>query len=101
MEFHNPYQKEEAALIKGSGKSRQLLRAADLDGELELLRGDLRQDRERHLRTLADFKNYRRRIEREGSKLAESGKREMLLPLISIIDDLEKALHWTDGEERP
>jgi molecular chaperone GrpE len=78
-----------------------LLRPADLTGEIEVLREELRQERDRHLRTLADFKNYRRHVERESNRLAEAGKREMLLPLIGIIDDLEKALQWAGGAKRP
>jgi len=77
-----------------------LLPAADLEGEIERLQENLREERERHLRTLADFKNYRRRIERDGNKLAEDGKREIILSLLDIIDDMEKALQWTgDGEQ--
>ena len=90
-----------AAVLPESEESGRLLRPADLAGEIEVLREDLRQERDRHVRTLADFKNYRRHVEREGNRLAEAGKREMLLPLISIIDDLEKALHWAGGAERP
>jgi molecular chaperone GrpE len=88
-----------AAVLTGSGESRHLLRPADLAGEIEGLREDLRQERDRHLRVLADFKNYRRHVEREGNRLADAGKREMLLPLIGIIDDLEKALQWAGGSE--
>jgi molecular chaperone GrpE len=77
-----------------------LLPAADLEGEIESLQENLRDERDRHLRTLADFKNYRRHIERDGNKLAEDGKREMILPLLGIIDDLEKALQWAGDEEQ-
>lgn len=73
---------------------------ADLPGEMELLREDLRSERDRHLRTLADLTNFRRRIEREGKNLAEEGKREVLLSLLGVVDDLENALRWTGhGEE--
>jgi molecular chaperone GrpE len=41
---------------------------------------------------MADFKNYRRRIEREGNKIAEESKKGIMLPLLDIIDDMEKAL---------
>ena len=90
-----------AAVLTGSAEGPRLLRPADLEEEIEVLREDLRKERDRHLHTLADFKNYRRHVEREGNRLAESGKREMLLPLIGIVDDLEKALEWTGGADRP
>lgn len=78
-----------------------LLPPADLAGEIEELREQLRQERDRHLRTLADFKNYRRHVEREGDKLAEAGKRELILPLLAVIDDLEHALQWASKREKP
>jgi molecular chaperone GrpE len=78
-----------------------LLPPADLAGEIERLQEDLQNERDRNLRTLADFKNYRRRVEREGNKVAEEGKRAIILPLLDIIDDMEKALHWASNEKQP
>lgn len=78
-----------------------LLPPADLAGDIDQLRNDLRDERDRNLRTLADFTNYRRRVEREGSKRAEEGKREIILPLLDIIDDVEKAMQWAGDTEQP
>lgn len=78
-----------------------LLPPADLAGEIEKLKDDLCKERERNLRTLADFTNYRRRVERDGIKLAVEGKREIILPLLDIIDDLEKAMKWADDSDSP
>lgn len=80
---------------------QNLLPPADLLGEIEKLREDLSAERDRNLRTLADFKNYRRRIERDGNKIAEEGKREILLSLLDIIDDMEKALQCANEAEQP
>jgi molecular chaperone GrpE len=80
---------------------KNLLPSADLVGEIERLQEELINERDRNLRTLADFKNYRRRIERDSSKIAEEGKREIILPLLDIVDDMEKALQWASDEEQP
>ena len=80
---------------------KNLLPPADLVGEIQRLQEELINERDRNLRTLADFKNYRRRIERNGNKIAEEGKREIILPLLDIIDDMEKALKWMSHEEQP
>lgn len=76
------------------------LPTADREEEIERLQENLREERDRHLRTLADFKNYRRHIEHDGNKLAEDGKREIILSLLDIIDDMEKALQWAGDEEQ-
>jgi molecular chaperone GrpE len=80
---------------------QNLLPPADWAAEIQKLQEELINERDRTLRTLADFKNYRRRIEREGNKIAEEGKRGIILPLLDIIDDMEKALQWASNEEQP
>ncbi len=82
-------------------RNQNLLLQADLVAEIEKLQDDLRNERDRNLRTLADFKNYRRRVEREGDKLAGEGKRSIILPLLDIIDDLERGLLSAGDESRP
>lgn len=82
------------------GGNINLLPAADLTGEIETLKEDLREERDRHVRTLADFKNYRRRAERDGAKIAEEGKREVLQAMLGIVDDLDNALVWTSRGEQ-
>ncbi|MFA6457318.1 MAG: nucleotide exchange factor GrpE [Bacteroidota bacterium] len=75
---------------------KNLLPPADWAGEIERLQENISNERDRNLRTLADFKNYRRRIEREGNTLAKEGKRELILPLLDIVDDLEKVLTFAE-----
>jgi molecular chaperone GrpE len=60
--------------------------------EIELLREELRHEHDMYLRALADFDNYRRRVERERSSAARSGKREVILPLLNVLDDFDRAL---------
>lgn len=74
---------------------------ANLDAEIQILREELMNERDRHLRTLADFKNYRRRIEHDGNKVAEEGKRRIMLELLDIIDDLEIAFQSSTDSELP
>ena len=69
-----------------------LLPPADLIGEIERLKEELRIQAEQNLYARADFQNYRRRVERDGNKLVDESKREMIISLLQIIDDIEKAL---------
>lgn len=80
---------------------KNLLPPADLVGEIQRLQEELINERDRNLRTLADFKNYRRRIEREGNKIAEESIRKMLFALLEIIDDMEKALQYANDTKKP
>lgn len=57
--------------------------------ELDRARADEHQSR---LRALADLENYRRRTEREAGGARRAGQSEVLLPLLDVHDNLERAL---------
>ena len=48
--------------------------------------------KEQFLRAVADFDNYRKRIERERRELSEYAAADVLLELLPIIDNFERAL---------
>ena len=56
------------------------------------LEEDLTDERERHLRLLAEFDNYRRRTQAERVVAEDAGRREVLLVLLDVIDDFDRAL---------
>src|SRR5215813_5507697 len=66
--------------------------AEQLQTENARLKEELRREHEIYLRNLADFENYRRRVERERASVAQAGKREMVLSLLDVLDDFERAL---------
>jgi molecular chaperone GrpE len=80
---------------------QSLLPPADLATEIQGLQEELLNERDRHLRSLADFKNYRRRTEQDMDKLAEEGKRSLLLGLLEVIDDIENALQYINDADQP
>jgi molecular chaperone GrpE len=65
----------------------------DSDGQaLERLRRALDEERERTLRLLADFDNFRRRVAREQDGARREGRRAALLAMLPVLDTLERAL---------
>lgn len=62
------------------------------DEETERLRRALDDERDRHLRLRADFDNVRRRASRELADARRDGQRAALLPLLPVLDTLERAL---------
>jgi molecular chaperone GrpE len=55
------------------------------------LQEQLRTEHEMYLRALADFENYRRRVERENTRTLRSGKREIILSLLEVLDGFDRA----------
>lgn len=64
----------------------------DLEEELEEAKAEAAENRDMYLRALADLENYRRRVARDLNFHIRSGKKNMILKLITVIDDLERAL---------
>jgi molecular chaperone GrpE len=71
------------------------------DDKLKQLEEQVRQEHELYLRALADFDNYRRRIERDRASTASSGKREILLGLLEVLDGFELALQHAEDAPSP
>ena len=53
---------------------------------------------DRFLRAQAELENYKKRVEREKSTLVKYGNEEFIKAILPIIDNLERALDHTPGE---
>ena len=58
----------------------------------ERLQKQLEAERDLHLRLAAEYKNYRRRTEKEKADAADEGKRKLLTQLLSFADDFDLAV---------
>jgi molecular chaperone GrpE len=84
-------------------------RAGDAQGEeptIETLQSVVAQAREeaaasqdKYLRTLAEMDNYKKRIERTYADLSKSSKKNLLTKLLSVKDNLERALQYGGSSE--
>jgi molecular chaperone GrpE len=68
------------------------------DTSPEALKEELARCQDRLLRTAAEFDNYRRRSERERRELTDRTVEALLLDLVGIVDDFERALSVEAGE---
>lgn len=62
------------------------------DDELARVRRELDELRNRSVRTLADFDNYRKRSERERADARRYAATEVLQEMVAVVDNLERAL---------
>lgn len=65
--------------------------AEDDSGEVELLRQEIADLRDRSMRTLADFDNFRKRSERERAEIRRYAGTEVLRDFLEVVDNLERA----------
>lgn len=78
--------------------------AGDLEDELRQARREASENHDRYLRVHAEMENYKKRIERTYADLARTSKKDLLLKLLGVKDNLERALAYgagseTDGDE--
>jgi|SRR5262245_6019190 len=68
---------------------------------IETLEQDLKTEHGLYLRALADFDNYRRRIDRERSQFGTEALRDFMSELLDVVDDLERFLDFVGKETSP
>ena len=66
--------------------------------KIEELTKELSKKEELYLRTLADFDNYRKRVERDKKRVNAERERAILLELLEAIDNFERALSSESSE---
>jgi molecular chaperone GrpE len=69
-----------------------------MERTVEALEQELKSEHDLYLRALADFDNYRRRIDREREHLAKEALRQFILRLLDVIDDFERFLNIPEDE---
>jgi molecular chaperone GrpE len=72
-----------------------------MERTVEALEQELKSEHHLYLRALADFDNFRRRIDRERANLGKEALRNFLVPLLDVIDDLERSLKAAETEKSP
>lgn len=82
-----PPEEEEVAQDVGELSEADILR-----DELSKARTEAEDFRERFLRARADLENYRRRAAQEVTRARDAGLDSAILPLLSVFDDLQRAL---------
>lgn len=81
----NPFDIEQKETNENQGSQAEEERIMELESDLSELK-------EKHLRLLAEFDNYKKRTSRERYELLNTASKDVLLALLPVIDDFERAL---------
>jgi molecular chaperone GrpE len=69
----------------------------ELAAQLDAANMRAEENYNKFLMAMADFENYKKRIERQFSEIADSGRRELLKSFLPVLDNLERALAYEDA----
>ncbi len=73
--------------------------AEELTAEIEKLKAELAEQNDKYLRMAAEYDNFRRRSREEKDAIYETAMTDTISELLPIIDNLERAAMYEDGEK--
>ncbi len=74
--------------VAGTNNLNQNLEEDDL---VEKLKVELQDQKDKYLRLLAEFENYKRRSSRERLDLSQTAGKEIIISLLDVLDDCDRA----------
>jgi molecular chaperone GrpE len=91
----------EAIDEEGHVKGPEMAAPDDFSGEeVERMAGQLVENRDKYVRLLADFDNFRRRAHKDRQDVIKYGHENLVKDLLSTVDNLDRAIehaHQSDG----
>jgi len=88
-----------AAAESGGPESAQRSPGPDLQAQVDTLAQEKAALYDQLLRRQAEFENYRRRVDREKVEFHSRARGEVLLELLPVVDNFERALSSLQGKE--
>ena len=61
------------------------------DNEVEKLKAELQEMKDKYLRLVAEFENFRKRTARESLELRQTAGKEVISSLLEVLDDTDRA----------
>src|SRR5258705_3158790 len=71
------------------------------ESELEKLRVELDEQKDRFLRKLAEFENYKRRNAKERMELIQTAGKEVITDMLDVLDDCDRAQKQLETSDDP
>lgn len=90
---------KEGEACEENAKEKALTREEELEAEIEKLKSEIKEKDEKYLRMAAEYDNFRRRSREERDATYESALADTVAELLPIIDNLERATGYDDGEK--
>ena len=92
-------EQEESPETNGTASETESAEQAPEQTEEEKLRARVAELEDKHLRTIAEFENYRKRQARQYDELVRTANDRVLTDLLEIVDNLERALDHAGKSE--
>lgn len=88
----NINEKETSENINNEAKHKDTKEELTLEEQLEVANKQIEQLKDKYLRTVAEFDNYKKRTLKEKTELVLNGSEKAVCAVLPILDDFERAL---------
>ena len=88
--------------VKATDKKKKTSKQSEIDtlkAEIEALKNEAKEKDDKYLRLAAEYDNFRRRSREEKDALYNTAMADTVAELLPIIDNLERAASFDDGEK--
>ena len=98
MENQDKVNEQEQSEMLSEEQTKELLNDIEAqtidprDAEIEELKKQIEEQKDKYLRLFADFDNFKKRTERERREFADWAAAELIGDVLSVVDDFERAL---------
>lgn len=99
LSHRNPHNDEDSPLDVEQQESNQNQGGQAVEERIQELESNLSELKEKHLRLLAEFDNFKKRTSRERYELLSTASKDVLLALLPVIDDFERALKVAEASQ--
>jgi len=94
-------QEEVKPLINGDGMKKKFKKGskAALQNEIEELQQELGEVKDKFVRQVAEFDNYKKRTARERIDLLQNAAKDTLVSLLPVLDDFDRAIKAGEADD--
>lgn len=92
-----PAEEKKSDEIKGSKKAKKEI--AELKEKLATAENEIAEQKDKYLRLLAEYDNFRRRSQKEKEGIYSDAYGEALKALLPVADNLELAVRYSEGDK--
>lgn len=85
-------------VVNGDGQAQEQAQEQAQQTPEELMAKELAESKDRYIRLLADFENFKRRALKEQSELLKYQGERLVVDLLEVLDNLELALAYSSAE---
>ncbi len=79
--------------------THHLNQSMDTEDRVEKLNTELQEQKDKYLRLFAEFDNFKRRTARERLELSQTAGKEIIVSLLDVLDDCDRAENQLDLEK--